>query len=165
MEQHPDIDWFWHSGTDCLITNHNTKLESLIDSDPSIHFIVCKDDQGINADVFFIRNSPEGKEYMQHLTTPHQESGTEQGWMWEDEHTPKWRSITKYIPQYIMNAYDLSFYPHKSGLDAFNKRGNWEHGDFLLHAVTGYLPGVALGSKTLYDWKMNILQLHVNDVI
>jgi hypothetical protein len=164
MDQNPDIEWFWHSGTDCLITNHNIKLENLIDTNTDIHFIVCKDDEGINADVFFIRNSSEGREYMKHLTEPHA-SGTEQGWMWDDEHNPKWRNITKYIPQNKMNSYDLKFYPHKCGFDLFNERSNWQLGDFLLQAITGYLPGAAVGSQKLYDWKLNILRSHIDDVI
>lgn len=162
MNANLDIEWFWYSGCDCLITNTNIKLESMIDE--NYHFIVCKDDQGINGDVFFIRNSVEGREYIKHLEEPHL-SGTEQGWMWADEDNPKWQSITKYIPQNKMNSYDLKFYPHKRGTDLFNERSNWQHGDFLLQAVTGYLPGVAGGSRIVYDWKLNILQLHVDDII
>jgi hypothetical protein len=157
MEQHPEIEWFWHAGTDCLITNHNIPLESLIDPNPTIHFIVCKDDHGINADVFFIRNSQEGKDYLQHLTTPHPASGTEQGHMWDDEHNPVWRAITTYLPQVYMNAYDLKHYPHKRGLDVFGSRGNWNVGDFLLHAVSGAVADA-------YPWKLNILNEHINEV-
>jgi len=162
MNDNPDIDWFWYSGCDCLITNTDIKLEDLIDSD--YHFIVTKDDHGINGDVFFIKNSPEGREYMKHLEDPH-DSNTEQGHMWDDEHNPKWRAITKYISQNKMNSYDLKWYPHKAQRDQLGGRVAWQPGDFLIQAVTGYLPGVAVGSRELYDWKLNILQSHVNDVI
>jgi hypothetical protein len=160
MHANPDIDWFWYSGCDCLITNTDIKLESLIDE--NYHFIVCKDDHGINGDVFFIKNSHEGREYIKHMEEPHRE-GTEQGWMWDDEEDPKWRSITKYIPQNIMNAYDLKYYPNKCGHDVFNQRSNWQPGDFVLQAVTGWWPG--FGPKEIYQHKINILQSHVNDVI
>jgi hypothetical protein len=154
MLEHPDIEWFWHSGTDCIITNHNIKLESLID--PTVHFIVCKDGQGINADVFFIRNSTEGREYIEHLKTYHVTSGTEQGQMWDDEHNPKWRAITKYLPQQTMNAYDLTWYPHMSGTDRLGGRSAWQPGDFVLQAVTGLNDGWT--AEQIYQWKLNILQ-------
>lgn len=160
MEAHPEIDWFWYSGCDCMITNLTFDLKELIDND--YHFIVCKDDHGINGDVFFIRNSPEGREYMQHLDMP-SVHGTEQGHMWEDEANPKWSAITKYLPQVTMNAYDLTYYPHKSGTDILGGRSNWQPGDFVLQAVTGYMPGMT--AEEVYNWKLGILNSHITEII
>lgn len=154
MVDNLDIEWFWHTGTDCLITNPEIKLETLIDN--NFHFIVTKDDHGIGADVFFIRNTPEGRAYIKHLQDPHPASGTEQGHMWDDEHSPQWRPITKYIPQNTMNSYALSHLPHKCGVDLFGQRQNWEQGDFVLQAITGPYHGQS--AEDIYIWKLNILK-------
>jgi hypothetical protein len=162
MEAHPEIEWFWYSGCDCMITNFNIKLELLIDN--NYHFIVCRDHGGINGDVFFIRNTPEGREYARHLDEPNSGNPqTEQAQMWDDEHIPKWRVITKYIPQNLMNSYDLTWYPHLPKLDQFGQRGTWEFGDFVLQAVTGYIPGAT--PRQVFDWKLNILNKHVDKII
>jgi hypothetical protein len=160
MEQRPDIEWFWHSGTDCLLTNHNIKLESLIDNE--FHFIVAKDDHGICADIFFIRNTPEGREYMKHLQDPHP-MFTEQGHMWDDEFNLKWKCITKYLPQYTMNSYAGQWYPHKRGIDKLGQRGFWQSGDLLVHAVTGML--LHLTPDEIFQWKLDIIRHHVPHVI
>lgn len=157
MNANPDIEWFWYSGCDCLITNLDITLESLIDS--NFHFIVTKDDHGIGGDVFFIRNTPEGREYMQHLEEPHW-CGTEQGHMWDDESNPKWLALTKYIPQYYMNSYEMKYYPHKRGFDLFNQRSQWLTGDFLIQAITGLMPA-EMTTKDVYNWKVNILKENV----
>jgi len=149
MVANPTIEWFWFTGTDCLITNHRLELEDLIDND--YHFIVCKDDMGVNADVFFIRNSKEGLKYCQHLQEVNPES--EQATMWADEQEDQWRRITKYIPQYLMNIYDVkNYYPHKPHKDLLGYRTQWQPGDFVLQAVTGYNPGFQ--GRDNYHWKI-----------
>jgi hypothetical protein len=160
MKEHPEIEWFWWNGCDCLLTNLDVKLETLIDND--YHFIVTKDDEGIGADVFLVRNTPEGREYIEHLKTQHEPSGTEQGHMWDDEHNPKWRAITKYLPQNSMNSYVMKWYPHKRRLkDLFGQRQNWAPGDLMLQAVTGFTPG--LNPQQVYEWKLNILKTHIKE--
>ena len=149
MLENPDVEWFWWSGTDCLITNHNTKLENIIDD--NFHFIVCKDDSGINADVFFIRNTEQGLAYIRNLQQPHS-LGTEQANMWDDEKNPKWQPICKYIPQNVMNSYNLNYYRHKGPRDVFGQRNNWEKGDFVIQAVTGWNPG--FDNAANYAWKI-----------
>ena len=156
MKENPDVDWFWWSGTDGLITNHTIKLESIIDTD--FDFIVTKDDNGICADSFLIKNSTIGREYIAHLQEPNQWA-TEQANMWLDEAIPKWRSITKYLPQHIMNSYDTAFYPGNKGLDVFGFRCNWQPGDFLLHAING------IPTADPYGWKMDILKKHISQVV
>lgn len=161
MKERPDVDWFWHAGTDCLITNHNIKLESLIDD--NFHFIVTKDDHGICADIFFIKNSEEGRRYMEHLKQPHPASGTEQGHMWDDEHNPEWRQITKYLSQNAMNSYDKDFYPHKGFKDRLGGKLNWEPGDFLLHAISGLHPQFT--PRQALERKLVIIKKNLSHVI
>lgn len=160
MDQNPDVEWFWWTGTDCLITNHTITLESLIDE--NFHFIVCKDDGGINADVFFIRNSEEGKRYLKRIQRPHH-LGSEQANMWDAEHEAEWSNICKYIPQNRMNSYNLKYYAHKRKQDVFGERNNWEQGDFVLQAVTGFTPN--LNVQQIYEWKINQLKEVVDLIV
>jgi hypothetical protein len=162
MEAHPDIDWFWYSGCDCLITNHQIKLESLIDNER--HFIVSLESGGPNGDVFFIRNTPEGREYMRHLDEPAAcVPQTEQGHMWVDRSNPKWQAITKYLPLSAMNSWDLEWYPHVSKTDGMGQRSNWELGDFVIQPVTGgRIPGKTLSPA---EFKVEVLRMYVDKII
>jgi len=164
MRDHPEIDWFLHLGTDCLITNHTVTLESIIDND--YHFMVTKDPTGINGENFFIRNSLEGREYIERLKEVHPLWNTEEGNMRDDEHNPKWRAITKYLPQCTINSYDKKWYPHLSELDQLGSRCGWLPTDFVLHAITGLIGAThGLGDPIRYEWKMNILRSHLDDEI
>ena len=62
MDTHPKIEWFWWTGTDTMIMNFNIRLEDRIDN--AYHFMVCVDVNGINADSFLVRNTPEGRAYI-----------------------------------------------------------------------------------------------------
>lgn len=152
LKENPSVDWFWWLGCDALITNHNIKLETLIDND--FEFIVTKDDHGVCADSFLIKNSKNGIEYLEHLAEFHL-MGSEQAHMWEDEGNPKWKAITKYLPQHTMNSYSAKYYPHKGPVDVFGQRLGWQSGDFVLHAITGLLTHLTI--EQIYDWKMTIL--------
>jgi len=162
MEEHPEIDWFWYSGCDCMITNHTIKLESLIDND--YHFIVCLEHAGPNGDVFFIRNSPEGREYMRHLDEPNEcVPQTEQGHMWGDRSNPKWAAITKYLPLNAMNSWDLQWYPHLPNSDQLGQRISWQPGDFVLQSATGgWFPGITCSSE---EWKFKVLEMHLKEIV
>ena len=65
MEVNLDVEWFWWVGCDTLITNFTVKLESFTDND--YHFIIATDGNGMNNDSCFFRNSPEGRQYLDHL--------------------------------------------------------------------------------------------------
>lgn len=152
MKENPSIEWFWWLGCDALITNHNIKLETLIDN--NFEFIVTKDNHGICADSFLIKNSKVGIKYLEHLAEFHP-MGSEQAHMWDDTRNPTWSSVSKYLPQNTMNSYNLKYYPHKGPVDVFGQRSNWESGDFVLHAITGLLTHMTI--EQIYDWKMTIL--------
>ena len=72
--------------------------------------------------------------------------------MWDDEKNPKWQPICKYIPQNVMNSYNLNYYRHKGPRDVFGQRNNWEKGDFVIQAVTGWNPG--FDNAANYAWKI-----------
>jgi hypothetical protein len=163
MDHYPKIEWWWFSGLDVLITNHNIKLESIADN--NYHFIITRDGGSPIADSFMIRNSPEGKEYLQHIKHNHYryENDSEQGTLVEDQGDPKWQAITKYVPQCIMNSYALQHYPHLPRYDMTGTRSWWEPGDFALHAINGYTPG--FNREQQYQRKVDILKEHVPHII
>ena len=47
LETNPDVEWFWWTGTDTMITNFGTRIEDRIDN--RYHFITTVDVNGINA--------------------------------------------------------------------------------------------------------------------
>jgi hypothetical protein len=176
MHANPDIDWFWYSGCDVLLTNHDTKLESLIDENYS--FIITKDGQGINGDVFFVRNNSVGRAYIERMDKNEGEienpesvfpedraAGrwtTEQGWLNEDERNPEWSPIFKYLPQHTMNSYELKYYGGSvRPYDLLGQRAQWEPGDFAVHAITGYHPG--LNKVEINEWKLNMLLSFIHE--
>ena len=148
MDEHPEHEWFWWNGTDCMITNHNHTLDSILEASPAEYeFIICKDHHGINADVFFIKNTEWGKSYMRHLAkdAPTHYTGSEQGVMWTDEEIAEYRDRTLYLPMTVMNQYTVEHHPECTAhayntrgmplTDVFGERYGWEQGDFVLQIV------------------------------
>lgn len=131
----PKIEWVWATGCDSMITNMTVKLESIIDE--NYHLIIATDQNGLNADSFLIRNSEEGRYYIDYIIS---------GLSIYDKHhwaeqqamidcAKKFEKITKIVPQRTFNSYNYDFYPQcpKPNLDKLGTDGNWQEGDFLIH--------------------------------
>lgn len=138
MEVNLDVEWFWWVGCDTLITNFTVKLESFTDND--YHFIIATDGNGMNNDSCFFRNSPEGRQYLDHLIEVFPQYANhpflEQQAMIESYEIPEWKAITKIVPQYLFNAHDCwpnQHQPEPTWVDKFGNRSWWESGDFLVH--------------------------------
>ena len=138
MEVNLDVEWFWWVGCDTLITNFTVKLESFTDND--YHFIIATDGNGMNNDSCFFRNSPEGRQYLDHLIEVFPRYANhpflEQQAMIESYEIPEWQAITKIVPQYLFNAHDCwpnQHQPEPTWVDKFGNRSWWELGDFLVH--------------------------------
>ena len=138
LDYNLDVEWFWWVGCDTLITNFNIKLESLVDDD--YHFIIATDGNGMNNDSCFFRNTPEGRSYIDYLIEifPNYVNHhfLEQQAMIESYEDPKWKAITKIIPQYLINSHDCwpnLHQPEPTWVDKFGNRSWWEPGDFLVH--------------------------------
>lgn len=152
MNDHPEIEWFWWTGTDTMIMNHSTRLEDRVNN--AYHFIICVDTNGINADSFLIRNTEQGREFIDSVLAIETECSKE----WDCEQrgiafvlglpytaqyigvhpdkfqiTNKWKDLVKIFPQRYMNGYNYNFYHHKDHRDAFGYDGNWNFGDWLIH--------------------------------
>jgi len=127
---------FW-SGTDTIITNFNIKIESLLYD--GFHITMATDFNGLQSDSILIRNTFEGRAWLsmildnmaKYLTHPF----LEQGVMMETYN--QYKHIVKLVPQRYMNSYFYDLYKNKGAKnnnDALGFSGQWEQGDFLLHA-------------------------------
>lgn len=140
LEAHPDIDWFWWVGCDTLVTNMSISLEDRVDN--NYHFIIATDCNGINADSFLIRNSPEGKEYINMILSKYEEYKNH-GWLEQQviiDTLDQNKDIIKIVPQRDLNAYNYSLYPECQPIDKNGNNGNWQQGDLLIHWPGTSLP-------------------------
>jgi len=152
LETHPEVEWFWWTGTDTMITNFGTRIQDRIDT--QYHFIVAVDINGINADSFLVRNTPEGRGYIHHLLDIEEECSkhwdgeqramsvalgippTAEPWTEDTEICDQYKDIVKLVPQRYMNSYNYKLYgDHYSdhNNDRFGWDGNWQLGDWLIH--------------------------------
>lgn len=142
MTTYPDIDWFWWTGTDTLITNMTIKLEDRVDND--YHFIIATDCNGINADSFFVRNTPEGRGFIDMIISKYDQY-KDHGWVEQQciiESYEEYKDIIKLVPQKQINAYNYELYPGSPTIDKSGADGTWEYGDLLIH-----WPGTGLGQR------------------
>jgi hypothetical protein len=140
-----DYDWILFVGCDTLITNFNISIESIIEAhavDAETCFIVCQDVNGINMDVFLVKNSPEGKQLMNTIWDSHIIFNTrwcyEQQWFWDNANN--YSSWIKQISQRVMNSYEYSLYRNHGHIDKTGQDGRWQTGDFLIHWAGIELP-------------------------
>jgi hypothetical protein len=152
MVTNPDVEWFWWTGTDTMITNFATRIEDRILSD--YHFIVSVDVNGINADSFLVRNTTEGRAYIDHLLELEAECSKH----WDAEQRAmavslglpvtaekrfwdgigiceRWRDHVKLMPQRYMNSFNYQLYgnTYTDHRDSLGWDGNWQLGDWLIH--------------------------------
>jgi hypothetical protein len=153
LEEHPEYEWIWWTGTDTMITNFSTRIEDRVNN--AYHFIVCVDVNGINDDSFLVRNSPEGKAFLDDVLAGQEEGlkfwdgeqrvianllgfpGTgEAGWPYGDQVqvNDKYKNIVKVMPQRYMNSFNYLLYPqYNPPRDKLDFDGNWQLGDWLIH--------------------------------
>jgi mannan polymerase II complex MNN10 subunit len=154
MVNYPDIDWFWWTGCDTLITNLTIKLEDRVDND--YHFIIAKDCNGINADSFLVRNSLEGRGFIDSLISKYDQYKDHH---WAEQQAiidsqEEYHGIIKIVPQRDINAYEYSLYPDCTPIDQNGNDGQWKQGDLLIH-----WPG-----RSLWD-RMHLTQHYMTQVI
>lgn len=152
MPAHPEIEWFWWTGTDTMITNFGTRIQDRIDN--SKHLMICVDVNGINADSFLIRNTPEGRKFLDAVLDIEEECSK----FWDGEQravatvlglpvtcqyvntaidkfqiTNEWRDAVKLLPQRYMNGFNYRLYHYTDNKDSLGWDGNWQLGDWLVH--------------------------------
>ena len=143
-----NISWVWATGCDSMITNFDIDIASIVDD--NYHFIISADINELNADSFLIRNSPEGREYLDFLLSkmndpicmnqpPVGNGRFEQGAMVDNYE--QWKHIIKVVPQRTFNSYDYSYLAWQPPqIDKTGNHGNWMQGDFLIHWPAMTLP-------------------------
>lgn len=148
----PRVEWVWWTGTDTLITNFTIKIEDKVD--PNYHFMICVDNNGVNADSFLARNTETGRNFLKEIIN--QETYSLRYWDHEQRainrilgfpgtSDPSWptgdsivvpkeyQRVVKLLPQRYMNSFDYSLYHYTNHNDRFGNHGNWVHGDWLIH--------------------------------
>lgn len=178
MDNCPDIEWMWYTGTDSLVTNMSTRIEDKIDN--RYHFMMSVDFNGLNIDSFLIRNTPEGRAIIDQMIAHEAEASkywdTEQramawtlgvpefGAPWHDTPyvpaTSPFANIARIYPQTYMNSYNYELYynryiPQDRGdYDVIGYRGNWTKGDWLIH-----WPGIS------FDERMQLAPYYLTQVV
>lgn len=153
MASRPDLEWIWWTGCDSLITNFDIKIEDRIDND--YHFIIASDCNGLNSDSFLIRNSTEGRAFVDHLQSLEPRLHDHK---WEDqqaiiESVDEFKNIIKIVPQKSLNAYPTAVYNNQSHLDTLDTDGTWRPGDLLIH-----WPGLSLETRI---WLANFYKTYI----
>lgn len=133
MKTRPDIDWIWWLDNDALVTNFDIKLESIVDFD--YHIIMSTDIASLNNGSFVVRNSIQGREWVEFILSKKQEY--KDNTKWPDQQPvidfyPKFQHLFKIVPQRIFNSYDYTIY-NVQGTDLMGNSGQWAPGDFVLH--------------------------------
>ena len=133
MNTRQDIDWIWWLDNDAIITNFDIKLETLVDSD--YHIIMSTDIASLNNGSFFVRNSIQGREWVEFILSKKAEY--KDNTKWPDQQPvidfyPKFQHLFKILPQNAINSYDYSIY-NVEGVDLLGNEGQWRVGDLVLH--------------------------------
>jgi hypothetical protein len=137
-ESNPQVEWIFWKDCDGLITNFNIRLEEIVDND--YHVILTTHNNGINNGMMFIRNSPQGRDYLrmiyQHVEIPMYRDGPGMEQAVQEDTLEANRSIIKIVPQRTFNAVPYSDFSHgriTSRLDRLGTEGHWQEGDFVMH--------------------------------
>jgi hypothetical protein len=135
MSSYPYLDWLWWTGCDAMITNFTIKVEDRIDN--NYHLIIATDCNGINSDSIFVRNSAEGRAYLDYIISVLPKYRThvwyEQQALIDSLEIEEYKKIIKIVPQKLINAYDYRLYPECQPVDKSGENGQWEPGDLLIH--------------------------------
>lgn len=136
MKQNKHDVLYW-SGTDVMITNYCVPLTEFVY--PQHHVVISNDFNGINADSFVIRNTMEGRAWLDMIMDKMEQYRNhpyvEQGVMMDTQQSMQ--HVVKVLPQRYLNSYYLPLYHQKGAkddLDSLGFGGNWRVGDFCLHA-------------------------------
>ena len=132
--QYDLIHW---SGTDTLITNFTIPLTEFVYD--GYHITIATDFNGLQSDSFVIRNTMEGRAWLQMILDKMPEylnhPFLEQGVMMETYQ--QYQHIVKVVPQRFLNSYHYQLYRNKGATNNHDKmgfNGQWYIGDFLIHA-------------------------------
>jgi hypothetical protein len=133
FKEHPEYEWLLFAEADTMITNFTTKIEDLVNND--YHFIVAVDVNDINAGVFLVRNSEEGRGYLQMILDS--KPNYLDNWQAEQaviqDTCKQYPNVVKIVNQRYFNSFDYKIYHYTDHRDCLWQDGNWQQGDFIIH--------------------------------
>jgi FkbM family methyltransferase len=141
----PECEWVFFSECDTMITNMNIRLEDIVEYEDN-HVVLGTDMNGINAGSFFIRNTPEGRGYIQAMKESIGSFEHEQAFMNETYFvTGKFKDRVSLYPQRMFNSYDFSVTDggtksEEDNYDILGNNGGWRLGDFIVHWAGTAMP-------------------------
>jgi len=143
LKARPDIEWVLISEADATITNMQVRMEDKIDND--YHVIIPVDRLTLNGGNWLLRNSPEGRAYIQHMVDVVEDYREDQSP--EGKLVDKWglqqvmidtidqnKDIVKIVEQRYMNSYEPEIYDYcDASRDCFGNDAAWQKGDWIIH--------------------------------
>lgn len=138
LNTNPDVEWLLFSECDATITNVAIPLEDKIDN--NFHVIIPVDRLNLNAGNLLIRNSTEGRAYLQ-MIMDSEAKYKEAEWAEQQimiDTIDNYTNIVKIVEQRYMNSYIQAPYDYCDvRTDVLGNSGEWQVGDWILH-----LPGL-----------------------
>ena len=142
FEQHPEIEWLLMTEADATITNLTIKIEDKIDND--YHIIVPVDRNNLNSGNWLIRNSEQGRAYIQTMIdrTPDYEESQGPNSTLKDrwgiqqyiiDTIGEFEEIVKIVSQRYMNSYQQVYDYFTVDKDILGTPALWEKGDWIVH--------------------------------
>jgi hypothetical protein len=142
FEEHPNVEWLLMTEADATITNLTIKIEDKIDND--YHVIVPVDRLNLNSGNWLIRNSEQGRAYIQTMIdrTPEYEWSQGPNSTWKDrwgiqqyiiDTLEEFEDIIKIVPQRYMNSYEQIYDYCQIDVDILGTPALWEPGDWIVH--------------------------------
>ena len=130
-----DVEWVFWKDCDSLITNFNIRIEDFVNND--YHIQLTTYSNGINAGMFTVRNTPEGRSWL-YMILEYMPQYMNQPWREQQvmiDTLEKYRSIIQILPQRTFNSACFSDGCHQeiSHIDLLGTSGQWEPGDFIMH--------------------------------
>lgn len=141
FNQNSDLDWLLFSESDAMITNMTISMPEKFDSD--YHFIIPVDRLNLNAGNFLVRNSAQGRDYLDMILSKESDY-LEEPWAEQQviiDTIEDYQDIVKIVPQRYMNSYEPHIYDYcDASLDIFGNSGAWQQGDWIVHWPGTYKP-------------------------
>lgn len=143
FEKRSDIEWALLSEADATITNMTIPMSDKIDND--YHVIIPVDRLNLNSGNVLIRNSEQGRAYIQMIIDKCEEY--REGQSPDSKLKDKWgiqqvmidtidqyTDIVKIVPQKYMNSYEPQIYDYADvSTDILGTSGVWAKGDWIIH--------------------------------
>jgi galactosyl transferase GMA12/MNN10 family len=134
LKTNQDIEWLLFSECDATITNLTIPMEQKIDND--FHVIIPVDRLSLNAGNLLVRNSTEGRGYLQMLLDAEPDYKDSE---WAEQQVmidtiDKYTEIVKIVDQRYMNSYIQYPYDYCDvRTDVLGNNAEWRVGDWILH--------------------------------